>query len=127
MGRISTRKSILIIDDEPDILDITEKFLTQEGYNTYKAPNGKFGLDLLKDKSNEIALVLLDIMMPGQSGFVVLKEIRANKTYKGIKVLLFSVKSHQSDVEKGMKLGADGYIVKPISGKDLISTIKNVL
>jgi DNA-binding response OmpR family regulator len=123
---ISETKTILIVDDEPDILDITERFLKAEGYNTLTAPNGKVGLELLEKHYNNIWLILLDIMMPGQSGFAVLKQIKANPEYKNIKVLLFSVKSHELDIKKGLELGADGFIVKPISGKNLVATIKNL-
>ncbi len=123
---ISENKTILIIDDEPDILDITSRFLKVEGYKTLTAPNGRIGLDLLEKDHENVWLILLDIMMPGLSGLAVLKKIKANPTYSHIKVLMFSVKSHESDIKKALELGATGYIVKPISGKNLIETIKNL-
>ena len=126
MIEISEKKTILIVDDEPDILDITEKFLQSDGYNTLTAPNGKLGLELLEKHQDKIWLILLDIMMPGQSGFVVLKEIKATPEYNHIKVLLFSVKSQETDIKKGLELGAEGFVVKPISGKNLLATIKNL-
>ena len=117
---------ILLVDDEPDILEITSRFLTNESYETLTAPNGKLGLDELKNHYKDIWLILLDIMMPGLSGLEVLKIIKANPTYDDIKVIMFSVKSHESDIKKALELGATGYIVKPISGKNLIDTIKNL-
>ena len=71
--------------------------------------------------------MLLDIMMPGISGFDVLTRIKNNETHKHIIVILFTVKSFAEDIQKGKKLGADGYMPKPFSGKELVKYIKDKL
>ncbi|MHA1291958.1 MAG: response regulator [Promethearchaeota archaeon] len=120
-------KTILIVDDEPDIVKLTEKFLKLENLNTITCNNGKEAISIIENRHDEIDLVLLDIMMPGKSGYTVLEEIKSNEIYKEIKVILFTVKSFNEDIQKGKELGADGYLTKPFSGKDLVKHIKKFL
>jgi len=124
---MAEKKAILIVDDEPDIVNLTERFLKLGNLETITASNGKDALEIIEERYNEIALVLLDIMMPGTSGYSVLKEIKANEKYKSIIVILFTVKSFNEDIQKGKKLGADGYITKPFSGKKLLEYVKEKL
>lgn len=84
-------------------------------------------MEIIKEKHDEIALILLDIMMPGKSGYSVLEEIKTHEVYKKILVILFTVKSFNEDIQKGNKLGADGYLTKPFSGKELVKYIKDKL
>ena len=84
-------------------------------------------MKIIEEKHEQIALVLLDIMMPRMDGFTLLKIIKGNEKYKDLLVVLFSVKNFQFDIMKGKELGADGYLVKAISGKELISYVKNIL
>lgn len=118
------KKTILIVDDEPDIVNLTEKFLNLGEYNTITCSNGKEAMKIIEEKHEEIALMLLDIMMPGKSGYSVLEEIKSDDRYKDIIVILFTVKSFNEDIQKGKKLGADGYITKPFSGKQLLKLIQ---
>ena len=104
---------ILIVDDEPDIVNLTEKFLKLEGFKTITCCNGKEAMEIIDVRHEEIALILLDIMMPGKSGYTVLKEIKADSRLDPIKVVLFTVKSFNEDIQKGKQLGADGYLTKP--------------
>ena len=124
---MSGKKTILIVDDEPDIVNLTEKFLKLGDFNTITCNNGRDAMEIVKDKHDQIALILLDIMMPGTSGYSVLKEIKTNEKYKDIIVVLFTVKSFNEDIQKGKKLGADGYLTKPFSGKDLLKFVKEKL
>jgi len=124
---MAERETILIVDDEPDIVNLTEKFLKLEGFKPITSNNGKTALEIIAERHEEIALVLLDIMMPGKSGYTVLEEIKENHTYDPIKVVLFTVKSFNEDIQKGKQLGADGYLTKPFSGKDLVKSIKEFL
>jgi len=121
------KNSILICDDEPDIISLVQKFLQLDHFNTLTCSNGKEALKVLEDKYEEIVLILCDIMMPGISGFEVLRTIKSKETYKDIKVILFTVKSFKEDKEKGKDLGADGYITKPFSGNELRNYIKKML
>ena len=124
---MTNKKTILIVDDEPDIVNLTEKFLKLGNFDTITANNGRDALEIIEEKHNEIALVLLDIMMPGTSGYSVLKEIKSNEKYKKIIVILFTVKSFNEDIQKGKKLGADGYLTKPFSGKKLLEYVEEKL
>ncbi|MFX0175927.1 MAG: response regulator [Candidatus Hodarchaeota archaeon] len=121
------KRTILIVDDEPDIVSLTEKFLKLGDFETITCNNGKEALRILEDKHKDISLVLLDLMMPGLSGYKVLESIKSNDIYKHILVILFTVKSFNEDIQKGKDLGADGYITKPFSGKDLLKYVKEIL
>jgi len=124
---MTAKKTILIVDDEPDIVNLTEKFLKLGDFNTITCNNGRDAMEIVKESHDEIALILLDIMMPGTSGYSVLKEIKANEKYKNIIVVLFTVKSFNEDIQKGKKHGADGYLTKPFSGVDLLKYVKEKL
>ena len=124
---MAAANTILIVDDEPDIVNLTDKFLKLGNFNTITCNNGRDAIEIVEEKSDEIALILLDIMMPGTSGYSVLKEIKENEKFKHIQVVLFTVKSFQEDIQKGKELGADGYIPKPFSGKDLLEFVRDKL
>jgi len=124
---MAAKNTILIVDDEPDIVNLTDKFLKLGNFNTITCNNGRDAIEIVEEKSDEIALILLDIMMPGTSGYSVLKEIKENEKFKHIQVILFTVKSFNEDVQKGKDLGADGYLTKPFSGKDLLQFVRDKL
>ena len=121
------KNSILICDDEPDIVSLVKKFLQLDHFDILTCSNGKEALKSLEEKYEEIALILLDVMMPGMSGFEVLRTIKSKETYKYIKVILFTVKSFKEDQEKGDELGADGYITKPFTSIVLVEKVEEVL
>ena len=123
---MSERKTILIVDDEPDIVSLTEKFLKLGNFTTITCNNGKEALKVVEDKYEEIALVLLDVMMPGLSGYKVLETIKTNEKYKDVLVVLFTVKSFNEDIQKGKELGADGYLTKPFSGNELLKYVESL-
>ena len=122
---MSSVKKILIVDDEEDITNLTEKFLQLEKYETITCSNGYDALDIVEEKHDDIALILLDIMLPGKSGYEILTEIKSK--YPKILVVLFSVKNFFEDIQKGKELGADGYLVKAVSGNEIIAYVKNIL
>jgi DNA-binding response OmpR family regulator len=117
----------LIVDDEPDIVNLTESFLKLEKYDTITSNSGKEALQIIERHHDEITLVLLDIMMPNIDGYTVLEKIKTNEKYKKILVILFTVKNFKFDIIKGKELGADGYLLKAISGKSLLEYVKNIL
>ncbi|MHA1487610.1 MAG: response regulator transcription factor [Promethearchaeota archaeon] len=82
-------------------------------------------MEIVEEKHDDIALILLDIMLPGMNGYEILTEIKSR--YPKILVVLFSVKNFFEDIQKGKELGADGYLVKAISGNEIIAYIKNIL
>jgi len=123
---VSKNKTILVVDDEPDIVNLTQKILKLGKYNTLTCNNGKEALKVIEDKYDQISLVLLDLMMPGVSGMEVLRTIKSNDMFKHILVILFTVKSFKEDIQKGKQMGADGYITKPFSGKELLEYVNHV-
>ncbi len=120
-------KPILIVDDEPDILNLTEKFLRLGGFDIITCSNAKEAMKIIEERYNEISLVLLDVMMPGVSGMEVLRNVKNEPKYNNIRVVLFTVKSFNEDIQKGKRLGADGYITKPFSGKELLKYVQDLL
>jgi CheY-like chemotaxis protein len=124
---MAEKKTILVVDDEPDIVNLTQKFLELENYDTITCNNGKEALKIVEEKYPGIVLILLDVMMPGLSGWEVLQNLKGNDLFKDILVVLFTVKSFNEDIQKGKALGADGYITKPFSGNDLLKYVKKLL
>ncbi len=115
-------KKILLVDDEKDILDLLEFNLESEGYKTYKAKDGEEALQ--KATSKQPDLILLDIMLPKKDGWEVLRELRANKTTADIPVIFLTAKDSEIDEVVGLELGADDYIIKPISIRKLLARVK---
>ncbi|ADQ40974.1 two component transcriptional regulator, winged helix family [Caldicellulosiruptor acetigenus I77R1B] len=118
-------KNILIVDDEQHILELLKFNLRKEGYNTFEADSGVLALEILKH--NKVDLVILDIMMSDKDGYEVLKEIRFNRDTKNLPVILLSAKSEEIDKILGLELGADDYITKPFSVKELVVRVKALL
>ncbi len=116
------KKTILVVDDEPRVVQLTKMNLELEGFRVVTAPDGYEALAKIgKDQPD---LVLLDIMLPDMDGFQTLKKIRESDT---IPVIFLSVKGEEFDRVHGLDLGADDYITKPFSPRELISRIKAVL
>jgi two-component system alkaline phosphatase synthesis response regulator PhoP len=117
-------KSILIVDDETDIVELLSYNLKKEGYTVLSATNGKESLQQAESKPD---LLLLDVMMPHLDGFEVLKQLRKNPATENIPVIFLTAKSSEFDEVVGLELGADDYIIKPISIPKLLARIKSVL
>ena len=115
-------KKILLLDDEKDILDLLQFNLEGEGYKTNKARDGEEALKKAVDKQPD--LILLDIMLPKKDGFEVLRDLRANKATANIPVIFLTAKDSEIDEVVGLELGADDYIIKPISIRKLLARVK---
>ncbi|MDD5176707.1 MAG: response regulator [Sterolibacterium sp.] len=118
-------KKILIVDDEPNIVISLEFLMKHEGFQVAVAVDGEEALRKVADLRPD--LVLLDIMLPKQSGFEVCQEIRANPEWDSIKIIMLTAKGRDTEVQKGIALGADAYVTKPFSTKDLIARVRSVL
>lgn len=121
---LKKKYNILICDDEKDIVDVLNYNLSKEGFNVTVAFNGH---DALQKIHPEIDLVLLDIMMPFMDGLEVCKKIKENPQMKNISIIFLTAKDSEIDEIKGLELGADDYITKPISIKKLLTRIKTIL
>ena len=114
--------AILVVDDEKEIADLVEIYLVSDGYKVFKANNAKEGLEILEKE--EIHLVLLDIMMPGMDGLEMCRKIRETNN---IPIIMLSAKSTDLDKILGLGTGADDYVVKPFSPRELVARVKAVL
>jgi two-component system alkaline phosphatase synthesis response regulator PhoP len=118
-------KKILIADDEPNIVAAIEFLLRQSGYEVHTARNGMEALAAVEACVPD--LVLLDVMMPLASGYEVCQRIREREEWRHIKVVMLSAKGRDAEVNKGLALGADVYMTKPFSTRDLMSRIRGLL
>jgi len=118
-------RSILIADDEPNILISLEYLMKREGYTVSVARDGEEAIAaILRDRP---ALVLLDVMMPKKSGFEVCQEVRANDAVKDTLILMLTAKGRDTDIAKGLGSGADAYVTKPFSTRDLVQKVRQML
>lgn len=115
--------TILVCDDDVDIVDAIEIYLVQEGYSVIKAYNGKEALNILK--TQEIHLILMDIMMPELDGYRVTMKLRQDNST--LPILFLSAKSEDSDKVLGLNIGADDYITKPFNPLELTARVKSAL
>jgi DNA-binding response OmpR family regulator len=116
---------ILIVDDEPNIVVPLEFLMKREGYDVAVAGDGQAALDALAAGAPD--LVILDVMLPKLSGFEVCRRIRADPRWSGLKVLMLTAKGRDQEMEKGLGLGADAYVTKPFSTRDLVARIRALL
>ncbi|MGA7159457.1 MAG: response regulator transcription factor [Bacteroidota bacterium] len=118
------QKNILVVDDEKDIVEMLQYNLEKEGYKVLTARNGKQALEQVK---RHVDLILLDIMMTEMNGLDVLRELKRVEKTKSIPVLFLTAKSSEVDEVIGLELGAEDYIVKPISIKKLIARVRTAI
>jgi len=117
--------TILIADDEPNILISLEFLMKREGYEVKLARDGQEALDAIGQHRPD--LVLLDVMMPHKSGFDVCQEVRANPTLSQTRILMLTAKGRDTDIAKGLALGANAYITKPFSTRELVEKVRSLL
>lgn len=118
-------KKILIADDEHKIVMTLEYAFRKAGYEVFIARDGSEVLEILKDNMPD--LILLDIMMPNVDGYTTLSEIKKNENYNSIKTIILSAKTRESDIQKGLELGANAYVTKPYSIKKLMEQVEELL
>jgi two-component system alkaline phosphatase synthesis response regulator PhoP len=116
---------ILIADDEPNILISLEYLMKREGYEVHLARDGQEALDTLRRERPR--LVLLDVMMPRKTGFEVCQEVRSDDAIRATLILMLTAKGRETDVVKGLALGADAYMTKPFSTRDLVQKVREML
>jgi DNA-binding response OmpR family regulator len=117
--------SILIADDEPNIVLSLEFVLAEEGYRVRVARDGREALEALAAETPD--LVLLDVMLPHVSGFDVCQRIRAEPAWRDVRIVMLSAKGREVEVQKGLALGADAYVTKPFGIKELLGEVARQL
>ena len=119
--------TILIVDDEKDVVTLAEKILKLEGFQTISCLNGIDALGIIEKEYKTISLILLDILMPGISGYDVAKKIKSVKEWAHIFIILFTAKAIDEDIYLGKLKDVDGYILKPFKLNTLIDVVRKVL
>ena len=118
-------KEILIVDDEPGVVVAIQFLMEQLGHSVLIAERGEDALDLIYKYKPD--LVLLDIMLPGISGWEVCEIIRLNPNYRNIKIAFLTARGDEAEIARGLALGADAYITKPFANEELIARINALL
>ena len=118
-------REILIVDDEPGVVVAIQFLMEQQGHNVLVAERGEDALDLIYKYKPD--LVLLDIMLPGISGWEVCEIIRLNPDYRSVKIAFLTARGDEAEIARGLALGADAYITKPFANEQLIAKINALL
>jgi DNA-binding response OmpR family regulator len=118
-------KRVLVVDDEPNIVMSLRFLMEREGFEVEVAPTGEAALEALGQAPAD--LVLLDVMMPKLDGFEVCQRIRGNPVWAGTKIVMLTAKGREVERDKGLALGADEYVTKPFSTRELVARVKQIL
>ena len=118
-------KNILIVDDEPDLVELLSYNLKKEGFGVLTAPDGEDALH--KIRKTEVDLILLDLMLPGIQGLELCRILRQNPKTERIPIIMLTAKGEEGDKIRGLETGADDYMTKPFSPKELIARVNAVL
>ncbi|MDX6181297.1 response regulator [Flavobacterium sp. Fl-77] len=118
-------KKILIVDDEPNIVMSLEYTFKKNNFEVFIARDGQEALDILEKQLPD--LIILDVMMPMVDGFATLEEIKKDSRLQHCKVIFLSAKNKQKNIDKGLALGADLYVVKPFSIKKLVEQVNELI
>jgi two-component system response regulator VicR len=122
----NTGKTIVYIEDEPELIDLVEQILSQKGFNVIGAAGGQEGLDIIREHIPD--LILLDLMMPDMEGWDVYQQIRGNDLTKNIPVIILTAKTQDIDKVLGLHIAkVDDYISKPFSPHVLIESVMRIL
>jgi len=117
--------SILVVDDEPNIVLSLEFLLKQAGFRVRTVANGEAALAAIAQEPPD--LVLLDVMIPGRDGYAVCQEIRSNPAWRDMRIIMLTAKGGDIQREKGLSLGADEYVTKPFSTRELVERVRRML
>lgn len=119
------RETVLVVEDEGDILDLITVNLTREGFHVLGAGTGEEGLALARGEAPD--LLVLDLMLPGMDGLQVCRELRADPRTRALPVLILTARGEEADVVAGLETGADDYMTKPFSPQVLVARVRSVL
>jgi DNA-binding response OmpR family regulator len=116
---------VLVVEDEPNIVDSLSFLMKQAGFTVQVARDGDTALRVLASQVPD--LILLDVMLPRRDGYDVCRTIRANPAWRGIKVIMLTAKGRELDRRKGLELGADDYVTKPFSTREIVERVRSLL
>jgi DNA-binding response OmpR family regulator len=118
-------KRVLVVDDEPNIVMSLRYLMERAGFEVEVAPSGPEALEALAQRPAD--LVLLDVMLPNLDGYEVCRRIRGNPAWQGTRIIMLTAKGREIERDKGLALGADTYVTKPFSTRELVAEVKRVL
>jgi DNA-binding response OmpR family regulator len=117
--------SVLIVDDEANIALSLEYLMKEEGFDVRVARDGEAALEALRDRLPDV--MLLDVMMPKRDGFEICQTVRATPEWAGLRIIMLTARGRAVEREKGLALGADDYITKPFSTRDVVATVRQYM
>jgi len=118
-------KNVLVVEDEPNIILSLEFLVKEAGYEVRVARDGEEALKAVEDKVPDV--ILLDVMIPKRDGYDVCQTLRANPALQDLRIIMLTARGREAEKEKGLALGADDYITKPFSTRDLTKRLKAIL
>ena len=118
-------KRVLVVEDEPNIILSLEFLVKEAGYDVRVARDGEEALMAVAEDRPDV--VILDVMIPKRDGYDVCQTIRANPAWKDMRIIMLTARGRESEKEKGLALGADDYIIKPFSTRELTTKLKQIL
>jgi len=125
MGEATTRKKILVVEDEDNIAVALDYLMTREGYDQSRIATGKGAVDLIRETRPD--LVLLDVMLPEVSGYEICQNLRMDAALNDVKILMMTARGSAMERRKGLAMGADGFISKPFELKALRAEVRRIL
>lgn len=124
-GNATMTHSVLVVDDEPNIVLSLEFLMGQAGYEVRTARDGDAALSAIAEQTPD--LILLDVMIPKRDGFKVCQAIRADPKLNAVRIIMLTAKGHEDERDKGIALGADDYIIKPFSTREVVNRVDHFL
>jgi CheY-like chemotaxis protein len=118
-------KTVLVIEDEADVRNFASRVLELEGYHVLQVENGEEGMRLMR--GSRVSLVLLDLRLPGYDGWAILEQMKSKPELSAIPVIVFTASAGVPQQEKALSMGADGYLIKPLSAASLKKAITHIL
>jgi two-component system alkaline phosphatase synthesis response regulator PhoP len=118
-------KTVLIIEDEADIQNFISRVLELDGYHVLRATDARTGMEIIRE--NPVALVLLDLRLPGPDGWSVLRAIKSNPEFSGIRVVVLTAIAESMQRRRTLRMGADRYLIKPLSAHSLSKAVAGVM
>jgi len=117
--------SVLVVDDEPNIALSLEYLMKEQGFDVRVARDGEAALDALRERRPDV--MLLDVMLPKRDGYEVCQTVRATPEWAGVRIIMLTARGRTVEQEKGLALGADDYITKPFSTREVIERVRSLM
>ncbi|MGK7903525.1 MAG: response regulator transcription factor [Hormoscilla sp.] len=124
---MADQKRLLLVDDDPNLILLVRDYLEFRGYDVLTAENGRQALEVLESEKDNPDMIICDVMMPEMDGYTLVEQVRENASTNGIPFLFLSAKGHSADKVKGLKMGADVYMVKPFEPEELVAQVESSL